>query len=508
MRTIYMLTVCAVCGLCATAQNVITLDLKSAIDDGTYKLDADKGYWIETYNASINMLTFNNGMFNFSHMQGQFGGTDMGGGMSYWDGFTICNSGDTNDYGMLGNSDGWVSQQWGCMAGGGLNEDMQPVGGYPYLVAFCGNIYNGENSYSCKVDFDGNIHKVKGVYISNHPWPYYGNIHGDGFASAFSEEGSAFTITAHGLFNGEDTGSEVTMTLAENTGDDEIHGNNWPMGLVQSAEWQWMNLEELGEIDGLYFTLETTDADLLYGPNTAVYFCLDRMQIYESGNTQTPRRPSGLTVTDIGEQKLTLHWNKQDDTQKWIVYLADSVVAETTDTLFIYDHLSPYTDYTLKVVAVNDNGAGDPTSLIVRTIDETAPEAPANVVAEPIGPYSIALSWDAAIDNVAVTRYRVYIDGVQEARPKTCTYTLTGLEPETDYKIAIEAVDASGNVSQQTLVFARTADDPLGVNNVVEAKECPIKVCTIYGKVVMVESLAELPNGIYVINGKTLRIRK
>lgn len=456
MKKLLYTMILVLCATTITAQNVITLDLKQAVDEGQYLLDTDKGHWTETYNPAFNTLTFNNGMFNFSHIPGMFGGEDVGGGMSYWDGFTICSNGDTTDYGMLGSSDGWISEQWGCMAGGGLNEGFETEQGYPYLVAYWGFAFETIEMHSCRVDFDGLPHKVKGVYVCNHPWPYYGTIHGDGFGSAFTEEGDYLSVTAHGLLGGEDTGSSVTLTLSENLGDGEVRGEDWPEGLSMSSDWQWMDLEELGEVDGIYFTMETSDEDPLYGPNAAAYFCLDRMQIYEHETTEAPQRPNGLTANNITESEVTLHWHNNGDATHWIVYLNDSIVGQTTDTLYIYNSLSPFTEYVLKVVAVNDYGQSDAASITAKTIDQTAPTIPTNLEAVVNGPYSIDLTWTASDDNVGVTRYRVYLNGTQEARPKTTAYTLTGLDPDTEYSIAVEAIDASGNVSEQAIVSART----------------------------------------------------
>lgn len=441
----------------ASAQEIITLDLQSELDNGTYTLFEDKEYWDQTYNTTENILSFNDGMFNFSHIPGLFGGTDVGGGMSYWDGFTLCKSGDTTDYGMVGNSDGWVPQQWGCMAGGGLNAGFKAEKGCPYLVAYWGYYYETEGLHACQVDFDGELHRVAGTYICNHPWPYYGNIHGDGFASPFTYPGCYFTITAHGMVGGEDTGSEVTMTLAEYT-DDET-------GLVQSADWQWMDLSELGEVDAVYFTMDTSDADPIYGANTAVYFCLDKMQIYEASKGSeeektAPKRPSGLSVTDIRETELMVTWDATEGADKYAMYLDDEFVAYTTENTYTFEELLPYQEYKLKVTAVNDYGESDPISMTGKTSDETAPSAPEDIVAEAVNPYTVRLSWDASEDNVAVTRYRIYVDGKEEARPKTTSYTLTGLDPDTEYTIGIDATDASGNVSERAVVQVKTPKLP------------------------------------------------
>lgn len=505
MKTLLVSIISVLFPLLASAQQLITLDLKAEIDNGTYELEPGKELWTETYNPAINILTFNGGMFNFSHIPGQSGGEDVGGGMSYWDGFTLCASGDTTDYGMLGNSDGWVSEQWGCMAGGGLNESLNVEQGWPYLVAYWGFFYGGADIHTCRIDFDGQTHIAKGVYICNHPWPYYGNIHGDGFASAFTEEGSYFTITAHGLLNGEDTGSEVTLTLAENNGDGEQHGEDWPEGLVQESEWQWMDLEELGEIDGLYFTMASSDADPIYGPNTATYFCLDRLQIYEHINTEVPSRPSNLTTSDITEDSITLHWATSGDADSWLVYLNDSLVDETTDTLYCYTNLTAYSEYSLKVIAQNINGQSDPASVSAKTIDATAPTAPGDLAAQVIDPYTLVLTWTASTDNVAVSRYRIFLDGVQEARPKTNTYTLTGLDSETTYSIQVDAIDESGNVSEAAEISVRLADDPLAITDTnAPATASTAQIFTLDGQPV---TDASRP-GIYIINKRKIKIQK
>lgn len=491
----------------ATAQKVITLDLKSAIDAGTYLLDADKGHWEETYNPNINTLSFNNGMFNFSHMPNMTGGEDVGGGMSYWDGFTICSSGDTTDYGLVGNSDGWITEQWGCMAGGGINDNMRPEQGRPYLVAYWGFMQESINLHSCRIDFDGQSHKAKGVYISNHPWPYYGIIHGDGFGSAFTLEGDYFSITAHGLIDGEDTGSSVTLTLAENTGSSETGGDNWPQGLSISSDWQWMSLEELGEIDGLYFTMESSDADPLYGLNTAAYFCLDRMQIYEHTESAKPQRPNGLTASNVGETEITISWNNNGDADHWTIFLNDSLVAQVNDTIYTYTNLSPYSDYALKVTAANTIGDSDPATINAKTIDTTAPTAPTNLCAKVLSPYSAELTWTESADNVGVTRYRIHLNDTLEARPKTTSYTLTGLDADIIYTIAVDAIDASGNVSPQAEITLRLSDDPLALGSIHSdnAHQNYHTIYTLDGKPIKGYNIHTLPRGVYIIKGMTIR---
>ena len=60
---------------------------------------------------------------------------------------------------------------------------------------------------------------------------------------------------------------------------------------------------------------------------------------------------------------------------------------------------------------------------------------------------SLALSWTAATDNVAVTAYRVFLDSVVVATTSELSYQVTGLDPATSYTFKVEAGDAADNWS-------------------------------------------------------------
>ncbi len=62
---------------------------------------------------------------------------------------------------------------------------------------------------------------------------------------------------------------------------------------------------------------------------------------------------------------------------------------------------------------------------------------------------SIALSWNAATDNVGVTGYNIYRNGAASPTGTSSgtTFTDTGLTPSTTYTYTVKARDAAGNVS-------------------------------------------------------------
>nr|WP_321233007.1 GEVED domain-containing protein [uncultured Psychroserpens sp.] len=82
--------------------------------------------------------------------------------------------------------------------------------------------------------------------------------------------------------------------------------------------------------------------------------------------------------------------------------------------------------------------------------DTEAPTAPTNLAAINITANTVDLSWDAATDNIAVTEYEVYQDGVLIATIPATSYQVTGLNPLTNYDFYVIAKDAAGNSSPQS----------------------------------------------------------
>jgi hypothetical protein len=239
---------------------LISLDLGSK----TFNYNAEKGYWSESFSDAP--LVINH--FTFDHS----GSEDWGG---YWGGYTVSVNGDTHDYGSSNSThtEGWIPYQWGNMAGGGIKTDakgnvvkdkaglVQVEKGIPYLIV------NG--TADSNIAFDA-VYSVVGMYVNNHPWPYYENLYGGSFARALNQEGDYFKIIIRGL---DETGAEkgqVEYLLAQ-----------YKSGkLVQSENWEWLDLSSLGNAKGLSITFDSTDKGQ-WGMNTSAYFCLDKLQVRE-----------------------------------------------------------------------------------------------------------------------------------------------------------------------------------------------------------------------------------
>ena len=79
--------------------------------------------------------------------------------------------------------------------------------------------------------------------------------------------------------------------------------------------------------------------------------------------------------------------------------------------------------------------------------DTQAPATPTGLTSNNTTQTSTDLSWNGSSDNVGVTGYNVFVDGVQVGTSATTTYSVTGLTANTTYTMSVSAFDAAGNVS-------------------------------------------------------------
>lgn len=79
--------------------------------------------------------------------------------------------------------------------------------------------------------------------------------------------------------------------------------------------------------------------------------------------------------------------------------------------------------------------------------DTVAPTVPGNVTATVQNASSAKVSWTASTDNVGVTGYEIYRNGVKVGTSATTSYTDSGLAAQTSYSYTVKAFDAAGNLS-------------------------------------------------------------
>lgn len=248
--------------------NSITADLSSiSLADG--QDTAGGKIWKDTYTADKPLEI---GIFKFNHNAYPDWNT--------WYGFTLSNSRDNADH--INSEGGWVANQWGTMAKGGVNGE-----GAPFLVSyadhlpsanFAKTIKEGEVinvarfSSSVEITDDTKTYAAKSASFAISPWPYYGIKNGDSFARKF-DKGDFFAIHIFGLDKDKKTTNNAKPVTHYFV--DFRNGIN-----TIDTSWKNVNLSALGNVKYLVFFLETTDMSGEYA-NTSLYFTMDKLKVEE-----------------------------------------------------------------------------------------------------------------------------------------------------------------------------------------------------------------------------------
>lgn len=185
---------------------------------------------------------------------------------NFWSGFIASRNNDTNDY---SEPFSWLEHQNTAITGGGLSGT-----GTPYFVSYWNSSESNNielNSASCTITYkaitDVNTFIPQSVYVTNTTYTYYTMINGSAYSKAFTT-GDYFRLLIYGITaNGTKTGP-VTFDLANYTNE-----NSKPVNT-----WEYVNLEELGEVVGIYFQMDSSDKGK-WGINTPTFFAIDRLTI-------------------------------------------------------------------------------------------------------------------------------------------------------------------------------------------------------------------------------------
>lgn len=92
--------------------------------------------------------------------------------------------------------------------------------------------------------------------------------------------------------------------------------------------------------------------------------------------------------------------------------------------------------------------------------DVTPPEIPAALAAT-AEPARVALTWEAATDDTAVTGYRIYRDATLLGLTADTSFADTGVVPGSTHSYAVSALDAAGNESALSEAVEVTVPEPL-----------------------------------------------
>ncbi len=178
---------------------------------------------------------------------------------------------------------------------------------------------------------------------------------------------------------------------------------------------------------------------------------------------QAPASPTGMAWTGITPTSISVGWNAATDNVGVTGYrlYRDGVLATTTTALsHTFEGLTCGTRYTIAIEAIDAagnasnraeaTGATSTQACVSAPADTQAPSVPQRLRATSKSRTSVSMRWDPATDNVGVTGYRLYRNGVVVGTTQQLSYTFTGLQCGTRYTFAVEALDAAGNASDRS----------------------------------------------------------
>ncbi|MFA6961193.1 MAG: fibronectin type III domain-containing protein [Opitutaceae bacterium] len=186
------------------------------------------------------------------------------------------------------------------------------------------------------------------------------------------------------------------------------------------------------------------------------------LSVTTTADTAAPTVPIGLSATAVATTSFTLNWLISTDNvavSSYAVFKNDVQIGSSSSLAYAVGGLSPLTAYNMTVKAVDAAGnlsAASTVLVVTTTADTAAPVQPSGLVSSSVAMTSFTLSWNISTDNVGVTGYDIYKNGVQIGSSVSPDYAVTGLTPGTVYTMTVTARDAAGNVSTASAVLPVT----------------------------------------------------
>ncbi|WP_281335930.1 endonuclease [Flavobacterium eburneipallidum] len=215
--------------------------------------------------------------------------------------------------------------------------------------------------------------------------------------------------------------------------DGKVNGqrSNYPHGTVASANWTSLNGSKRGTsaVSG-YSGIVFEPIDEFKGDIARMYFYFaTRYENTVSNYSFDMFDGSSNKVFTTAFLNMLLAWHAQDPVNAREIARNNAIYAQQNNR-------NPFIDHPEYAQAIWNPNA-----------DTQAPSAASNITVTGTTANTISLSWTAATDNVAVTSYAIYMNGILKTSVSGLTATITGLSASTTYSFYVVAKDAAFNSS-------------------------------------------------------------
>ncbi|XP_022178264.1 Down syndrome cell adhesion molecule-like protein Dscam2 [Myzus persicae] len=209
----------------------------------------------------------------------------------------------------------------------------------------------------------------------------------------------------------------------------------------------------------------------LHSSQTGIYTCMatnsygyDHMTI-NLVVREPPESPKQLDVVDAGTRWLEFRWDSvKAHVTHYVLQMCINLCSDWSNytiggslSYTKISYLKPATQYTTRVIAVNDFGSSNPSpNNTVTTLEDEPSAPPNNVEAIDIDTHQVTIRWkppDKDTWNGQITCYKVSyadVNEITEVFTKTtlgyerCEIRITNLKPFTTYRIAVKAFNSVG----------------------------------------------------------------
>jgi chitodextrinase len=182
-----------------------------------------------------------------------------------------------------------------------------------------------------------------------------------------------------------------------------------------------------------------------------------------NADTQAPTVPAGLTVSAVTKTSCRLSWTAASDNAGanpgYEVYKNGVYLGGTYNTFMNITGLSCGTSYNFTVNAfdgaqpANISAATAPRNVSTQVCDNIPPSSPTGLQVSSITKTSFNLFWAPSADNVGVTGYEIFKNGVYYGATTGTSLSVTGLNCNTSYTMTVDAFDGASpphNISAQS----------------------------------------------------------
>nr|CAD7586915.1 unnamed protein product [Timema genevievae] len=191
----------------------------------------------------------------------------------------------------------------------------------------------------------------------------------------------------------------------------------------------------------------------------------DLLIVSTQAEVHVPGAPVGLRAVGTSPTSLLVQWEEPElnngPVQRYKLYFMEGDSAEehhvvTAERQYELKDLGKFTEYSLWVVAFNQNGPGSSTEEIVgRTLSDVPSEPPQNITLEATSSTSVVVRWEPppkSGQNGVITGYKLrYRKRDRRSRGDTVStdanrrmYALTGLERSSQYQVRLWALTVNG----------------------------------------------------------------